>query len=63
MLAATLLPPVLFHHLLPSWNFFCLAIVFSPLAGILWGILMWNMLDGAHRRFLSDKELHELLQK
>ena len=63
MLAATLLPPVLFHHLVPSWNFFGLANVFSPLAGILCRILMWNMRDEAHRRFRSDKELHELLRK
>jgi len=55
-----LLGPVLTHQISPTWNWFCFIIALAPLAGILWGILMWNMLEGAYRRFFSEKELREL---
>ncbi len=60
MMLSCLLGPFLFHHVSPTWNWLCSIVVLSPLAGILWGILMWNMLEGAYRSFLSEKELREL---
>jgi hypothetical protein len=60
MMLGTLLGPILFQHILPTWNWFCLIIVLSPLVGTLWGILVWNTLEGAYRRFLSENELREL---
>ena len=60
MMFGALLGPVLLHHNSPTLGQVCFIIAFSPLVGILWGILMWNMLEGCYRRFLSEKELLEL---
>jgi hypothetical protein len=46
-----------------SWSTLFGNMIFLVCGGLLYGVLMWNLLEASYRRYLSSRELKELEQK